>query len=1305
MRMVTASWLAAFLLVTNGALGTFAQESWLPVGPADTQMRCAAVSPTDANVLLAGGEYLHASTDGGDTWLTESAATQIWSVAFGSNSSVAYAGGWGSGVWFSDNSGVTWTQRNVGLSNFVIKALAVSPADDLLVFAGAENGIYRSVNGGMSWSPVEAGINVGALAIAASNPDQMYAGTWGTGLWTSDNGGATWSLLVAEGLPAGSCNALAVDSADAAIVYATLQSGGVWRSFDYGGTWEQITPAFEGLDVALDPSRPGFVYGVGGWTDPQRSGCHGGLDGWRAMDTGWNAAWFARGITVAPTDPGVVYACGTTGGLLRWVSDTTPPSPATGLTADDTGGAVELSWPASAAGNCSGYWIYRWQQGDPQPRLPYTAVTGAQTTAYSDADVEAGITFEYAVAAVDDAENPAPWSNIVSATIAAAYDLDVAFISRLPRDTQFYRVEYPNGVPQLVAGTENDKRWPALGETVTFVAHVVNKGTAPTPSANYRWTVNGSEVATGTLATIGPRRTGTATLDWTWNVAWTGPDHTDQTLGFEVDYDDQVAETFEQNNALTDYLEGMSLDIYVEPAIYSAFDTMPNLVGTFGFEDWIQAQVAAMNANFARSVYSLAPQGCLERVRIDRIIVSSPPGANDGVADGRWSFTGSAAYATTFAHRVDGGLIHELMHQIGIIDLYQMPVSRGSNEVITPDGLPVNMGFGFGRQGLMGGGDIAPHSPGAGQYMPEYCAAHDIYGLNSHVGYRRGYYGEYQYDVPALNHIQVLDSSGAPAAGVTVRVYQGGGGAMDAVPEAEGMTDAAGIFTLPNRTPVQQTTTETGHTLAPNPFGTIDVVGRNATLLVEVSRPGGDFDYRFLNMIDFNKAYWGGATDEWTQVLHTRLAGNSLPRIQGLGVALEVASTRLVWDPVPGAVSYRVYRAGRAYNRPDDPNHEYENYVFRAIGTTAATEYIDTTRYETSLYAVAPVASDGTEGPLSQRVFAPQLLNPWAVDLLPNGQRVVLDPQNGYAFLRQSADGVFIANTGSVHNHVEFSRFIAVDTNLQRLLTSHPTDWYAGPHSIRVTDYAGSLDGLFDIGSFGAGPGQFDDPAGVAVDDQSRIYVADRGNNRVQVLTADGTPLAQLGGFGSTPGQFNGPEGIAVGSDQRVFVCDPGNSRVQVLTYNPATQTLSPAGTLFGYSFNTPVAVTVGPSNNIFVSDHGTDAVVEFDFTGEWVRTHTTALYPYAGGFHDPSGLAVDAKGRVIVCDKGNRRVTLAYAPTIAADLNGDYYVNDADAAILADCLAGPALLPAVGCSAADLDLDSDVDLADLAELQREMDS
>jgi|GEM_PF-1397159 len=1228
---------AAFLFLL--LLPVSAQETWTSLGLSGMGAGCAAVAPGNSNLILVGGSNLYVSSDGGSTWTTKSNVNSVWSVAFGSNQNVAFASTWGYGIFKSTDGGATWVSKNNGITNGVVKSIAVSPADDSIVYACAENGFCISTDGGENWMYLMTGINASAVLVKPSDPQTIYLGTWGSGVYKTTDGGMTWNKLTVSTVPDYlSCYGFAVDPVNNDIVYVVYQEGGVLVSFDGGANWSWMNPGFEGFAVATDKSRGGFVYGLGGWTYPQRSGCYGATS-WQPMSSGWSTSWFARFITVDPNDPSKIYACSGNGSFCRWIADISAPSGAGTLTASSSGSGIKLTWSQSASSDCAGYWIYRRESGGSYAITPYASVTGGATTTYTDINVTAGKTYYYKVAAYDAAQNRSTLSNEASAVVTASIDLDVTYISRLPRDTYFYWVDYPNNVPNLRPGTENQKRWPNYGETVTFQAHFINKGTANSGPANYRWKVNGVVIGTGTAASLAPGQEGTATIDWVWNVSGIDTDHSDQTVTFEIDYDNLIAETYEQNNSLTDFLEGCSLYIYVEKPIYDAFNARVNLVGTYSFEDWIQRQIKAMNDNFARSKYPpLAPNGCLERVRIDKIVVGSMPGTSDGTCDGRWAFTGDPNYAT-YADRVDGGLIHELMHQLGIIDLYQMPVLAGGNRVITPDGLPVGYTYSFARPGIMGGGDIAPYTSGASQTMPEYCSSHDVMGLNRNCGYRRGYYGEYLFDIPRYNYILVKDSSGAPAAGVTIKVYQASFGDMSGTPVITTTTDSNGIALLTNRPVIQQITTATGHTLRPNPFGTINVVGGDSTILIEMSRPGGDFDYKFMNVIDFNMAYWSGNTESWTYTINSRLASNSLPRITQLAGAIESNKVVLTWPAVPGAVSYRIYRAGSYLNRPDDPNHIYENWVFKLLASTTSTTYTDTTRFESCRYAVASVDSSGKESALSNRVFAPNLINPWAVGVLSDDTRVILDPQNGYAYMRQTPTGIYIGNTGSVHNHVENSKFMAIDRRLSRMLTSHPSDWYGGPHSIRISDLEGSLNGLWDLGTQGTGNGQFNNPGGVAVDDESRIYAVDTGNNRIQIFTSSGSFLLAYGSTGTGAGKFNNPQGIAVDSQYKIYVCDKSNARVQILQYDKNANTVTYLGLLTGKTLNGPTGVAIAPSGRIYVTDSNANRVEEYSASGKWLRSYTAPDAPYSGSFSSPTGIAVDSTGKVIVCDTNNRRV------------------------------------------------------------------
>jgi hypothetical protein len=90
-------------------------------------------------------------------------------------------------------------------------------------------------------------------------------------------------------------------------------------------------------------------------------------------------------------------------------------------------------------------------------------------------------------------------------------------------------------------------------------------------------------------------------------------------------------------------------------------------------------------------------------------------------------------------------------------------------------------------------------------------------------------------------------------------------------------------------------------------------------------------------------------------------------------------------------------------------------------------------------------------------------------------------------------------------------------------------------------------------GSLGSGPGQFNMPYDLALDESGNVYVSEpnpfgAGNDRIQKFSPTGTPLAQWGSPGSGPGQFDNPTGLAVDAKGNVFVVDSGNNRVEELS-------------------------------------------------------------------------------------------------------------------------------------------------------------
>lgn len=159
---------------------------------------------------------------------------------------VLLAGCEGGGVLRSWDRGRTWTAANVGLHDYNVLALAWAPPAPPgawpaweVVFAGAEDGLYRSPNGGRAWKR-SAGVHGVVLCIAAA-PDfhtggVVLAGTEENGLWRSTDGGHCFARV--PGAPE-QINALAVTGFGDSPGWVLSDAEGLWRSPD-GLHWQRI---------------------------------------------------------------------------------------------------------------------------------------------------------------------------------------------------------------------------------------------------------------------------------------------------------------------------------------------------------------------------------------------------------------------------------------------------------------------------------------------------------------------------------------------------------------------------------------------------------------------------------------------------------------------------------------------------------------------------------------------------------------------------------------------------------------------------------------------------------------------------------------------------------------------------------------------------------------------------------------------------------------------------------------------------------------------------------------------------------
>jgi photosystem II stability/assembly factor-like uncharacterized protein len=223
--------------------------------------------PTLPNRLYAALDRagVHVSDDGGSTWQASNTGlpegTNLTTLAFDpQNPNTLYAGTQ-QGLYRSVDGGTEWAITSLP-TNVAVNVFAVSPEDSNHLLVGSREGVLLSTNGGASWTAVALpqGGRVTALAFQPETPDTVYAGT-NSGFFQSTDGGASWAG--ADDLLRQSVAAIAIHPSSPSTVYVASNQG-VFRTTEESGSWTQRN---EGLprnlqirSLVTDPQNPEVLY-------------------------------------------------------------------------------------------------------------------------------------------------------------------------------------------------------------------------------------------------------------------------------------------------------------------------------------------------------------------------------------------------------------------------------------------------------------------------------------------------------------------------------------------------------------------------------------------------------------------------------------------------------------------------------------------------------------------------------------------------------------------------------------------------------------------------------------------------------------------------------------------------------------------------------------------------------------------------------------------------------------------------------------------------------------------------------------
>ena len=219
----------------------------------------------------------------------------------------------------SEDGGKTWRQGPVTQLPHAAARVAVSPVNRQRAWVAAyEAGVYRTDDGGASWSHIESYPSDYAHSVLAdpADSDAVYAGSEPAALFRSDDGGRSWSECAGfRAVPESSnwgfhaptrdshVRDLVVSPVNAGLLYGGIEVGGVVRSQDGGSTWQQLP----GLDddihcLHLGTNLPQRVYAATA-SAPFRS--NNGGDEWEKINDGL-ARRYTLHIAAAPDEADVV---------------------------------------------------------------------------------------------------------------------------------------------------------------------------------------------------------------------------------------------------------------------------------------------------------------------------------------------------------------------------------------------------------------------------------------------------------------------------------------------------------------------------------------------------------------------------------------------------------------------------------------------------------------------------------------------------------------------------------------------------------------------------------------------------------------------------------------------------------------------------------------------------------------------------------------------------------------------------------------------------------------------------------------
>ncbi len=257
--------------------GVFRREiacaDWKQIGLRNRTVNALAIHRQVPGTIFAGlqSKGLHVSRNGGLTWAetnqfaNDSILDIKWHPKF---PDIICLVGYYSKVAISRDRGLTWKSRNHGLEDAtVVRSVEFHPENENIMLAATTGGgVFKSEDGGASWTPINAGLTTDNVFSLVYQPltDTWFAGTYEHGVFRSYDMGENWKPMgsgIPREYPYSYIQVVEVDPRNPDLVYAGAREG-FFISRDRGATWES-EDALLAFDVrTIEPLETGLFVGT-----------------------------------------------------------------------------------------------------------------------------------------------------------------------------------------------------------------------------------------------------------------------------------------------------------------------------------------------------------------------------------------------------------------------------------------------------------------------------------------------------------------------------------------------------------------------------------------------------------------------------------------------------------------------------------------------------------------------------------------------------------------------------------------------------------------------------------------------------------------------------------------------------------------------------------------------------------------------------------------------------------------------------------------------------------------------------------